>query len=105
MSTRDKEVMNSSRITVYAAGGPAGPQTAVPKSGNFQRYFDARHISLSSLMSVAHTTTYRDDSLMRVHRTYADQTRRCTAIPSKKVELRFREVYGNAVIGVKPSGA
>ena len=104
MSLRDKEVMNSSHITVYAAGGPAEPQIAVLKSGNYQSYFDTSRIAISSLMPMAHTINYWDDSLMKVNRTYAYKTRVCQPMPSKKVELRFREVYENAVIEVKPSG-
>lgn len=103
-STRDKEIMSSSHISVYAAGGPAEPQIAVVRSGNYQNYFDTSRIAISSLMPLAHTINYWDDTLMRVNRTYDYDSRECQAIPTKKIQLRFREVDNDAVIEVKSSG-
>lgn len=103
-SARDKEIMSSSHISVYAAGGPAEPQIAVVRSGNYQNYFDTSRIAISSLMPLAHTINYWDDTLMRVNRTYDYDSRECQAIPTKKIQLRFREVYNDAVIEVKSSG-
>ncbi|GGR81446.1 thiol-activated cytolysin family protein [Deinococcus sedimenti] len=104
LTATQKEIISSSAMTVYAVGGPAEPQIAVIKSGNYQSYFDTTNIAISSLKPMAYSVNYWDDNRMRVNRTYTYTKRDCTAIPSKKVELRFREVYDNAVIEVKRTG-
>ncbi len=104
VSTHDKEIMNTSHMTIYAAGGTADPQIAVIKSGDYKSYFDTSRILISSLTPMSHTINYWDDTLMRVNRTYDYEQRICDPIPAKKIQLRFREVYDNAEIFVKPSG-
>lgn len=86
-SYEQKKIINESTLRVFGYGGPAEPQVAAIKSGNWQDYFTMMNVPLSSLKPIGYEVRRMNDQLATMSRTTSYTERTCPGVHKIRVEL------------------
>jgi hypothetical protein len=102
-SADQKKVINESTLRVFGYGGPAEPQVATIKSGNWQDYFTLVNVPLVTLKPVGYEVRRWDNQFATMSRTTSYTERTCPGV--KKIRIELSDAYKEARAYVRKTGS
>jgi hypothetical protein len=102
-SADQKKVINESTLRVFGYGGPAEPQVATIKSGNWQDYFTLVNVPLVTLKPVGYEVRRWDDQFATMSRTTSYTERTCPGV--KKIRVELSDSYKETRAYVRKTGS
>jgi len=102
-SADQKKLISDSTLRVFAYGGPAEPQVATIKSGNWQDYFTLVNVPLITLKPISYEVRRWDDQLATMSRTTSYTERTCPGV--KKIRVELSDSYKQSHAYVRKTGS
>jgi hypothetical protein len=102
-SAEQKKLIQDSQVRVFGYGGPAEPQIATIKSGNWQDYFTMMNVPLGTLKPVGYEVRRWDNQFAHMARTTSYTERTCPG--AKKIRVELSDVYKEAKVWVRKTGS